>query len=130
MMECITRDHNLFTLMLIDGMDISDVLQLPHGDALARCLGTFDATGPTLRPTSPHADLYEFRLLPKDRLLRCTDGLVDYGGSTYGESEENIRALVLGGDHPGIISLELILLANRGGGGDNIGVGMVMVDDL
>src|SRR5690606_28478292 len=35
-MECVTRDHNLFTLSLIEGLAIDEVLFLPHGDALAR----------------------------------------------------------------------------------------------
>lgn len=127
-MECITRDHNLFTLSLIDGMHINDVLLMPHGDALARCLGTFNLNAEKhLESFVPAFDYYTLNLLPQDNILLCTDGLFDYAGSTYEESERNIRTIVLQEPHPGLASLELILLANRGGGGDNIGVALVKV---
>jgi serine/threonine protein phosphatase PrpC len=129
-MECITRDHNLFTLSLIEGLNLEHALSMPHGDALARCLGTFDVDSHgVLIPHDPPLDLYTLRLLPSDRILLCTDGLFDYAGSSYEESEEHIRQRVLTEEHPGIACLELILLANRGGGGDNIGLALIHVSE-
>jgi len=128
LMECLTRDHNLFTLSLVEGVPIEDVLHLPHGDALARCLGTFDIDEDGyLFAHEPPVDMFQLPLVPGDNILLCTDGLFDYAGSTYEESEGNIRRIVLGETHPGLSCLELILLANRGGGGDNIGVALLKV---
>ena len=128
LMECLTRDHNLFTLSLVEGLNIEDVLAMSHGDALARCLGTFDTDQEGfLVAIDPPFDIYRHRLLPGDNVLLCSDGLFDYAGSTYEESESNIRRIVLTESHPGIACLELILLANRGGGGDNIGVALMKV---
>jgi len=129
LMECMTRDHNLFTLSLIDGLGLEEVMMMPHGDALARCLGTFDVDiEGVLTAQEPLLDFYELSLLPGDHVLMCTDGLFDYAGPTCEESEDNIRRTVLGESHPGLACLELILLANRGGGGDNIGVALLRVD--
>lgn len=123
MMESISRDHNLFTVSLVEGLSIDAVLAIPHGDALARCLGTFDLDREGfLAPIHPPFDTYRLRLLPGDNILLCSDGLFDYAGATYEESEANIKRIVVSENHPGIACLELILLANRGGGGDNIGV--------
>lgn len=128
LMECVTRDHNLFTLSLIEGLGIEEVLMMPHGDALARCLGTFDVDRDGyLLAVDPPIDMYRFKLLPGDHILLSTDGLFDYAGSTYEESEANIRRRVLSESHPGIACLELLVLANRGGGGDNIGVALIKV---
>jgi len=103
---------------------------MPHGDALARCLGTFDVDRDGyLDAIDPPVDMYQFRLLPGDNILLCTDGLFDYAGATYEESEANIRRRVLAEAHPGIACLELIVLANRGGGGDNVGVALLKVHD-
>ena len=127
-MECVTRDHNLFTLSLIEGLGLEEVLLMPHGDALARCLGMFDVDSDGyLAAVDPSVDIYRLRLIPGDYVVLCTDGLFDYAGATYEESEANIRRIVLNEPHPGIACLELILLANRGGGGDNIGVAIVKV---
>ncbi len=129
-MECLTRDHNLFTLSLIEGLSLEHALVMPHGDALARCLGTFDVDRHgVLLPQDPPIDLYTLRLIPGDHVLLCTDGLFDYAGASYEESEENIRQRVLCEEHPGIACLELILMANRGGGGDNIGVALIKVSE-
>ena len=127
-MECLTRDHSLFALSLIEGLALQDVMMMPHGDALARCLGTFDVTiDGVLIPQPPTCDIYRLKLMPDDNVLLCTDGLFDYAGESYEESEENIRQRVLIEEHPGIACLELIVLANRGGGGDNIGAAIIKV---
>ena len=128
MMECLTRDHNLFTLSLVEGHGIEEVISIPHGDALARCLGTFEVREDgLLEAIDVQADIFKMRLIPGDNVLLCSDGLFDYAGSTYEESEANIRQRVLSESHPGLSALELIILANRGGGGDNIGIAMLKV---
>jgi serine/threonine protein phosphatase PrpC len=127
-MEQISRDHNLLTLGIADGIDPDTAFMLPQSDALAKCLGSFDIEEGVLIPVDVEPDVYVFPLLPGDRLLLCTDGLTDYAGVTVAESETRIYETVMTGDLPELICLDLIRLANGGGGGDNIGVGVVIAD--
>lgn len=127
-MEQISRDHNLLTLGIADGIDPDTAFMLPQGDALARCLGAFDVEEGHLGAIDVEPDVYTFPLLAGDRLLLCTDGLTDYAGITVAEAEERIYDIVVAGELPELICLDLIRLANGGGGGDNIGVGVCIAD--
>ena len=127
-MEQISRDHNLLTLGIADGIDPDTAFMLPQGEALAKCLGSFDVIEGHLDPIDVEPDLYIFPLLAGDRLLLCTDGLTDYAGVTVAESEARIYDAVMEGELPELICLDLIRLANAGGGGDNIGVGVCIAD--
>jgi serine/threonine protein phosphatase PrpC len=95
---------------------------LPHGDALARCLGTFVVENQRLIPVNTQPDVFEFALTRGDTLLLATDGLIDFAGANVLHSEDNVLSVLLSEPDPALACLELILLANRGGGGDNIGV--------
>ncbi len=123
-LEQLTIDHNLWTLSILNGMSADDSLSMPQGDALARCVGTFEIQNGTLRPTPPGADVVQFPIDAGDKLLLTTDGLIDFAGGNIETSEENILATLLSEPNPDLACLELVLLANRGGGGDNIGVGI------
>jgi protein phosphatase len=123
-LEQITADHNLWTLSILDGISADAALSMPHGDALARCLGTFLVEEGKLTPIAPEADFFRFTLTRGDTLLMTTDGLIDFAGANPFAAEENILAVMLSEPDPALACLELILLANRGGGGDNIGVGI------
>ncbi|MCB9508104.1 MAG: protein phosphatase 2C domain-containing protein [Myxococcales bacterium] len=127
-MEQITRDHNLLTLGIASGLDPDTALMLPQGDALARCLGAFDLDGGRLVPTSLEPDVYVFPLLPGDRLLLCSDGLTDYAGDTLDDAERAIFEAAMGAELADLACLDLIRLANGGGGGDNIGVALCVAD--
>ena len=124
-LEQVTADHNLWTLSVIEGISADAALSMPHGDALARCLGTFAVEKGQLRAITPEADFFRFALARGDRMLMTTDGLTDFAGSNSFAAEENILATMLAEPDPALACLELILLANRGGGGDNVGVGVV-----
>lgn len=123
--EQITIDHNLWTLRVLDGVRADTALSLPHGDALARCLGTFYINEHRLSPIAPQPDIFRFPVIPGDTLLLTTDGLIDFAGSSPLNAEDNILSLMLAEPNPNLAALELILLANRGGGGDNIGIGLL-----
>jgi protein phosphatase len=123
--EQMTVDHNLWTLSILEGMSADSALAMPHGDALARCLGTFVVEDGTLVAVAPEPDLFRFRVTSGDTLLLTTDGLVDFAGANAIAAEDNILNVLLSEPNPALACLELILLANRGGGGDNIGVGIV-----
>ncbi len=123
-LEQTTIDHNLWTLSILDGVAPDSALAMPHGDALARCLGTFMIENGNLDPVNPEPDFFRFALSRGDSLLLTTDGLVDFAGANPFAAEENVLAVMLAEPDPALACLELILLANRGGGGDNIGIGI------
>lgn len=124
-MEQLTIDHNLWTLSILEGIGADSALSMPHGDALARCLGTFVVDTGTLEAVDPKPDLFRFQLMEGDTLLMTTDGLVDFGGTNLLASEDNILSILLAEPDPALACLELILLANRGGGGDNVGLSVI-----
>jgi len=122
--EQVTTDHNLWTLSILDGISADSALAMPHGDALARCLGTFALQDERLHALSPEPDVISFPVLRGDTLLLTTDGLVDFAAAHMLASEDSIHHILASEPDPALACLELILLANRGGGGDNIGVGI------
>jgi len=124
-LEQLTIDHNLWTLSILEGLGADEALSMSRGDALARCLGTFAVEDGRLESVSPGYDLFQFSVAEGDKLLMATDGLVDFAGADIVSAEENIQANLLSEADPALACLELIVLANRGGGGDNIGVGVV-----
>ncbi len=121
-MEQITIDHNLWTLSILEGVEADSALAMPHGDALARCLGTFVVEDGELEAVDPEPDLFQFQVTDGDTLLLTTDGLVDFAGTNMLAAEDNILSVLLSEPNPALACLEFILLANRGGGGDNIGL--------
>lgn len=123
-LEQVTADHNLWSLSVIDGVPADSALAMPHGDALARCLGTFAIREGRLDAVSPEPDFFKFSVTRGDTVLLTTDGLVDFAGPNPQAAEENIQAVLVAEPDPALACLELILLANRGGGGDNVGVGI------
>ena len=124
-LEQVTADHNLWTLSILDGISADAALSMPHGDALARCLGTFVIDGKRLEAVPPEADYFRFALTRGDTVLMTTDGLIDFAGANPFASEENVLSVMLAEPDPALACLELILLANRGGGGDNLGIGII-----
>jgi serine/threonine protein phosphatase PrpC len=127
-LEQLTIDHNLWTLSILEGLPADEALSMPRGDALARCLGTFVMNDEMLEPVPSGIDIYQIPVASGDTLLLTTDGLVDFAGGNVISSEENILATLLAEPDPALACLELILLANRGGGGDNIGLGVARFD--
>ncbi len=128
-LECLTRDHNLASMRIIEGFPADECLSLPQGAALARCLGTFEIHDGELKATHPEPDLMTFRLLPGDTILMTTDGLIDFAGPNEDVSERNVKAVLQAEEIPALACLRLILLANEGGGEDNIGVAVLRVTE-
>ncbi|MFP4597705.1 MAG: protein phosphatase 2C domain-containing protein [Persicimonas sp.] len=123
--EQITIDHNLWTLSILEGVPADNALAMPHGDALARCLGTFIVDNERLEAVHPEPDIFRFSVTSGDNLLLTTDGLVDFAAANMLSAEDKIHQMLVSEPDPALACLELILLANRGGGGDNIGLGIV-----
>lgn len=120
--EQLTIDHNLWTLSIIEGVPPESAMNISHGEALAKCVGTFQIEKGKLNAIPPMPDFYKFVVLPGDTVLMTTDGLVDYAGSNHFESELRIKDILDHGQIPDIQCLEFVMLANLGGGGDNIGI--------
>ena len=114
-------DHDLGTQLIRLGRSPSVARATPSAAALIRCVGEFEvATDGTLRPVPLQPDFRELRLMPGDALVRCSDGLPDYGGSDLEHAEDRIREVVESAPGARWAAFELMVLANRGGGGDNI----------
>lgn len=128
--ERINRDHSVLTLSLVAGASVDEILDSGWPDALAACVGTFaiDDTG-RLQATPVDIDALEFTLAPNDRLVLCSDGLTDYIADDPATGAEIIRRVINFDSSPAITALELILLGNRGGGGDNVSVVLCYVSD-
>lgn len=125
-LEQLTVDHNLWTLNVLDDvLPIDRAKSMPFADALARCVGSFRVAKQRLEVLPPEPDIQEFFLRSGDRLLLATDGLTDFVGINREDIEDTIHAVLRREDDPALAALELILEANRGGGGDNIGVGII-----
>jgi len=128
-MERVTRDHNILTLGIAHGLGADDAMMMPDCDALARCLGVFHLLPDGfLQAVPPEPDHYAFALKPGDRVLLCSDGLTDFAGVTEDASERAILCAVENEPQPEIALLELVQLANKGGGGDNIGVALLAAE--
>jgi PPM family protein phosphatase len=123
--EQLTIDHNLWTLSIVEGVPADNALAMSHGDALARCLGTFIVENERLEAVDPNPDIFQFPVCKGDTLLLTTDGLVDFAAANMLAAEDKIHQMLVSEPEPALACLELILVANRGGGGDNIGVGIV-----
>ena len=126
--SCITRDHNLFTMAVVNGMPIQQCAVHPHAGSLVQCLGFFEDIEDS-RPGPIDFDTYSINLMPGDHILMTTDGLIDYAAQDVRDAEAVIARTILSVADPALACLELILVANRGGGGDNTGIGLVYVYD-
>ena len=81
-----------------------------------------------LQAVPPEPDHYAFALKPGDRVLLCSDGLTDFAGITEEASERAILSAVENEPQPEIALLDLVHLANKGGGGDNIGAALLAAE--
>ena len=105
-LQTLTRDHTVVQELLHRGVLSADEAERhPYKNVLSRNLGGKAET---------QVDLVELELRPGDRLLLCSDGLHGYA------SAEAIQYLLGSGDAPEHVARDLIDLALRGGGGDNV----------
>jgi len=122
--EQITIDHDRCTDALRLGLSFREAAHIQMGSALTRVVGrVIVEEGGTCRPDPFEPELFRFRLLPGDRLLLCSDGVADFAaGAGAPQSEQDARMLqcVLEYDDPARAAFELVVLANRAGGYDNI----------
>jgi protein phosphatase len=105
-LQSLTRDHTIVEELVDRGvLGAEEAERHPYKNVLSRNLGS--------RPET-RVDIFELELRPGDRLLLCSDGLYGYA------STEAMQYLLGSGDPPEAVARDLIDLALRGGGGDNI----------
>jgi protein phosphatase len=105
-LQLLTRDHTIADELVDRGLLSAEEAELhPYKNVLARNLGQ--------KPTAG-VDLIEVELEAGDRLLLCSDGLYGYA------ADEEVQSLLGSGDAPGEVARDLIELALRSGGGDNV----------
>lgn len=111
-LQALTRDHTIVEELVQRGLlAAEEVDRHPYKNVLSRNLGARSET---------RVDLAEVEIRGGDRLLLCSDGLYGYA------SVEAIQYLLGSGDAPDQVCRDLIELALRGGGGDN--VSMIVLD--
>jgi len=105
-LQTLTRDHTIVEELVDRGLLSPDEAERhQYKNVLSRNLGARAET---------RVDLVEIELKPGDRLLLCSDGLYGYA------SAEGIQYILGSGDAPDHVARDLIDLALRGGGGDNV----------
>jgi serine/threonine protein phosphatase PrpC len=104
----LTRDHTVVMELVAQGaISAVDAENHAYKNVLSRNLGA----RPDTRP-----DVIEVELAAGDRLMLCSDGLYGYA------STDAIQYLMGSTDAPDHVARDLVDLAMRGGGGDNVTV--------
>lgn len=107
-LQALTKDHTIVEELVERGLlSAEDAERHPYKNVLSRNLGA--------RPDA-RVDITEVALEPGDRLMLCSDGLYGYAAA------EGIQYILGSGDAPEHVTRDLIELAMRGGGGDNVTV--------
>lgn len=114
-------DEDLYTHLLQARQSPMQAQQSPSASALIHCIGEFvKGEDQKIVPAKIIPQLKELKMIPGDYLVLCSDGIPDYTGIDEEDSEEKIRRCVLESYNVHHAAFELIALANRGGGGDNL----------
>ena len=124
-------DHNLKTQLIRNGRPPVMANQVQGANALVRCVGDFDR-GPdgSLAAVPLQPEFVDLTVLPGDRIVLCSDGVVDYMDFDEEGAEAKICALVEEAPSAAWAAFELMVAANRGGGGDNISCIVLNFDQL
>jgi serine/threonine protein phosphatase PrpC len=122
--ESVCIDHDRCTDALRLGLSFREAAHIQMGTALTRVVGRviIEDNG-ACRPDPFEPELFRLRLLPGDRLLLCSDGVADFAagaGAPAIEQDAKMLQTVLEYEDPGRAAFELVVLANRAGGYDNI----------
>ncbi len=105
-LQSLTRDHTIVEELVERGqLSPEDAERHPYKNVLSRNLGAKPDT---------RVDIVDLEIKPGDRLMLCSDGLYGYA------STEAMQYLLGSGDPPETVARDLIDLALRGGGGDNV----------
>lgn len=104
--QALTRDHTIVEELVGRGLlSREEAERHPYKNVLSRNLGA--------KPEA-RIDVLDLEIKPGDRIMLCSDGLYGYA------STEAIQYVLGSGDEPDHVARDLIELALRGGGGDNV----------
>lgn len=114
-------DHDLATQLMRMGRPPTFARNVQAAAALIRCVGEFEKDEhDQLVPVPLHPEFLELDLLPGDTLVLTSDGIPDYAGLDGEDAERRIREIVENAPGATWAAFDLMVAANRGGGGDNI----------
>jgi len=114
-------DHDLATQLMRMGRPPTFARNVQSAAALIRCVGEFEKGDDDQLVAVPlHPEFLEFDLLPGDTLVLTSDGIPDYAGLDEEDAERRIREIVDAAPGATWAAFDLMVAANRGGGGDNI----------
>ncbi len=104
----LTRDHTVvYELMARGALSAEEALSHPYKSVLSRNIGG---------KAKSETEISAIELVAGDRLMLCSDGLTGYA------SIDAVEHVVSGAESPRAACQDLVELALRGGGGDNITV--------
>jgi protein phosphatase len=131
--EQITIDHDRCTDALRMGLSFREAAGVQMGTALTRVVGRviIDDDGNS-RPDPFDPEMSRIRLLAGDRVVLCSDGVADFvagAGAPEAEHDKAILDTALAFEDPARAAFELVVLANRAGGFDNISCVIVAVHE-
>jgi serine/threonine protein phosphatase PrpC len=107
-MQLLTKDHTVVAELIANGaISPEEAQHHPYKSVLSRNLGA----KPEAKP-----DFFDLTLQAGDKLLLCSDGLTGFAG------HDAVEQLLGGSETPDSITGDLIDIALRGGGGDNVTV--------
>jgi protein phosphatase len=107
-LQRLTSDHTIVAELVAAGrISPEQAVDHPHASVLSRNLGGHSKTD---------VDVSVLHLMPGDRVLMCSDGLNGYA------AQGAIEHVLGGAVDAGAATQDLVDLAKRGGGGDNVSV--------
>jgi protein phosphatase len=110
----VTNDHSLVASLVAAGeITPEEIYTHPRRNVITRCLGMGEHVD---------AELFTETLKPGNSLLLCSDGLWEM------VRDNEIRDIVLSAQNPQPVCEQLVELANRNGGVDNISVIVVKIN--
>lgn len=122
--ERISVDHDRATDALRVGLSFPDAANVRMAAALTRIVGRVVIDEEHRAHPDPfEPEIFRVRLLPEDRLVLCSDGIPDFAagpGADQEEAEQRMLEVLNEFADPARAAFELIVLANRGGGYDNL----------
>jgi protein phosphatase len=121
LMISLMNDDDLATHLMQMGQSPTQAYQSTSAAALINCVGEFKKNqNNQLVPSQIKPQILQMKLLPGDQIVLCSDGVPDYAGFDEEDAEIRLLEVVQKSVTATRAAFELVSLANRGGGGDNI----------
>lgn len=117
----LTFEHSYANRLIGMGKKYNESTRVANAAALVRCVGEFEFDPEhRLVPVPLRPDFGELYLLPGDVIILCSDGIPDYMASSEEQAENLIVDMIKDSPSSAHLAYDLVVAANRGGGGDNL----------